>query len=212
MRAIVVGFPKSGTTTLQEALKKSGLRCAHWRHGGQPIGRLVYDGWFDLGDPFAHFPKLDVLTQMDICVPAEGLNEWPNLDIALLIAIRQLHPDCLFIMNARDPAATADSILRWGNLARRLSEGAQPGLPPGRGIRRDDLTRWIATQQAAMRHVFAADRRFLDLDITEPDAPAKLGAALGIEIAWWGRANENPPKPRAAAEPVPSLPREGSPA
>jgi hypothetical protein len=197
MRAIVVGFPKSGTSTLQQALQKSGLRCAHWRHRGQPIGRLVYDGWFDTGDPFAHLPKLDVLTQMDICIPAEGLNDWPNLDIALLLAIRQAHPTCLFILNARDPAATADSILRWGDLAQRIAAGAQPGLPQGRGTRREDLARWIAAHLAAVRKVFAGDPHFLDLDITAPDAPARLGAALGVEIAWWGKANENRPKAMA---------------
>ncbi|WP_372620785.1 hypothetical protein [Falsiroseomonas sp.] len=194
MRAIVVGFPKSGTSTLQQALQKSGLRCAHWRYRGQPIGRLVYDGWFDTGDPFAHFPTLDVLTQMDICLPAEGLNDWPNLDIPLLLAIREVHPTCLFILNARDPAQTADSILRWGDLAKRLSEGAQPGLPMGRGQKRADLVRWIATQLSALRRIFAADPHFLDLDIAAPDAPQRLGAALGLEITWWGKANENAPK------------------
>jgi hypothetical protein len=179
MRAIVVGFPKSGTTTLQEALQKSGLRCAHWRHRGQPIGRLVHDGWFDQGDPFAHFPKLDVLTQMDICLPAEGLNDWPDLDIPLLLAIRQVNPGCLFILNARDPAETADSILRWGDLAKRISEGAQPGLPSGRGAKRDELVRWIATQLAAMRRVFAGDPHFLDLDIAAGESAESLrGIAL----------------------------------
>jgi hypothetical protein len=69
MRAVVIGFPKSGTTTLQTALQRSGLRSAHWRWKGEPIGKLIYDGWFEDGDPFARLPGLDVITQMDICVP-----------------------------------------------------------------------------------------------------------------------------------------------
>ncbi|MGG5818692.1 sulfotransferase [Falsiroseomonas sp. HW251] len=197
MRAIVVGFPKAGTTTLQEALTRSGLRCAHWVHGDKPVGQLVYDGWFERDDPFAYLRDLDVLTQMDICVPAWGANYWPNLDIALLLAIRRKHPDCLFILNARPPQQIADSIMRWPGLPQRLAGVAITGLPRGRGARPRDLRRWVAAHYAAMRQVFAGDPRFLDLDIASPEAPARLGAALGIEIAWWGRANANPP-PEAA--------------
>ncbi len=193
MRAIVVGFPKAGTTTLQEALTASGLRCAHWVHDGTPVGKLVYDGWFDRDDPFAYLQDLDVLTQMDICVPAWGANYWPNLDIALLLAIRRQHPGCLFILNARPPADIAESMMRWPGLTDRLRSAAVPGLPRGRGGRRRELRKWAATHYAAMRQVFAGDPAFLDLDIAAPDAPQRLGAALGSEIRWWGRANSNPP-------------------
>lgn len=195
MRAIVVGFPKAGTTTLQDALTASGLRCAHWEHNGQLIGKLVYDGWFDRDDPFAYLKDLDALTQMDACVPASGVNHWPNLDIALLLAIRRKYPDCLFILNGRPPLQIAESILRWPDLAVRLASVAIPGLPRGRGRRRPELRRWAANHYAAIRHVFAADPAFLDLDIASPDAPGRLGAALGIEIAWWGVANANPTPP-----------------
>jgi hypothetical protein len=198
MRAVVIGFPKSGTTTLQTAIQRSGLRSVHWRRkGGEPIGKLIYDGWFEDGDPFARLPGVDVITQMDICVPKEKLNYWPNLDIALLLAIRERHPDCLMILNARDPAKIADSILRWGDLARRIARGAQPGLPEGRGAERAELERWIGAHHAAVRRIFAGDPHFLDLDIAAADAPARLGAALGVTVKWWGRANENP-RPVAA--------------
>jgi hypothetical protein len=193
VRAIVVGFPKAGTTTLQEALTASGLRCAHWVHDGQPVGKLVYDGWFEEGDPFAYLKDIDVLTQMDICVPAWDANYWPNLDIALLLAIRRKHPDCLFILNVRPPAHIAESIMRWPGLPDRLKNVAMPGLPRGRGSRKKDVRRWVAAHYAAIRQVFAQDKAFLDLDLAAGDAPERLGAALGIEIAWWGRANANPP-------------------
>jgi hypothetical protein len=197
VRAIVVGFPKAGTTTLQEALTASGLRCAHWLHDGKPVGQLVYDGWFDRGDPFALLQDLDVLTQMDICVPAWNANYWPNLDIALLLAIRRLHPDCLFILNARPPAHIAESIMRWPGMPERFNNVAMPGLPRGRGSRKKDVRKWAAAHYAAIRHVFAADPAFLDLDIAAADAPRRLGDALGVEIRWWGRANASSGPPAA---------------
>jgi hypothetical protein len=193
-----VGFPKAGTSTLQEALTASGLRCAHWMHDGNPVGKLVYDGWFEKGDPFARLKDVDVLTQMDICVPAWDANYWPNLDIALLLAIRRKHPGCVFILNTRPPAKIADSMMRWPGLAERLRDAAMPGLPAGRGAEREELRRWAAAHYAAIRHVFAADPAFLDLDIAAADAPARLGAALGVEIAWWGVSNARSKRGRAA--------------
>jgi len=198
LRAIVVGFPKAGTTTLQTALTASGLRCGHWLRGARPIGKLVYDGWFERDDPFAYLKDLDVLTQMDVCLPLLRLNHWPNLDIPLLLAIRQRYPSCVFILNARPPERIADSMGRWRSMRWRLGSASIPGLPRGRGYRAAELERWAAAHYAAIRHVFASDPAFLDLDIAHPEAPARLGAALGIDIRWWGVANANARRPAGA--------------
>ncbi|MFT3689776.1 sulfotransferase [Paenirhodobacter sp.] len=189
---IVVGFPKAGTTTLHRALSKSGLVCAHWRVDDDPFGQLIYDGWFTKGDPLALFEGVDAITQMDYCAPAEGVNLWPNLDIALLLTIRRLHPECRFILNARDPGATARSIGTWHDMAARVTTADITGLPRGRGATEAERARWIEAHHAALREIFAGDPRFLDLDIAAPDAPDRLGAFLGRKIRWWGVANATP--------------------
>jgi hypothetical protein len=192
MRAVAIGFPKSGTSTLYEALLKAGLRSVHWTHHGKPIGKLVYDGWFDEGDPFAYLKDVDAIAQMDFCQPAKQLNYWPNLDLALLVAIRQRYPDCLLILNTRPADGIASSIERWGDMQHRIASEYLPGLPAGRGKTRAELVRWIETHFAAARAVFRDDPKFLELDITQADAGERLGAALGIPLTWWGRANRNP--------------------
>ncbi|RLL72999.1 sulfotransferase [Paenirhodobacter hankyongi] len=191
-KLLVVGFPKSGTSTIQRALEESGLVSAHWMWRNRPVGRLIYDGWFSRGDPLALLEGVDAVTQMDFCMPAQGVNLWPNLDIALLLTIRRLHPDCRFILNYRPPQATESSFGRWNTLVERITESDIPGLPRGRGGRPGEVTRWIGAHLDAMRQVFAGDPNFLELDITAPDAAERLGAFLGHEIRWWGVANANP--------------------
>jgi hypothetical protein len=198
MRAVVIGFPKAGTSTVQTALARSGLRAFHQIYRKQPIGKLVYAGLLRHGDPFHSFPDVDVLTQMDICMPARHLNYWPNLDLTVLSAIRARHPDCLMILNRREPAAIARSISRWGDLQARITRSDIPGLPRGFGNTPADLEAWISRHHAAVTGMFGGQPGFLDLDITSKEAPARLGAFLGLEIAWWGQANKSPSLPARA--------------
>jgi len=107
-RILVVGFPKSGTTTLQRAFAETGLSSGHWRIGSKAIGRLIYDGFYEQGDPFHHLDGYEAITQMDYCnheTTQDGerrfLNVWPNLDIPLLLTIRRMYPNCKFILNYR---------------------------------------------------------------------------------------------------------------
>lgn len=190
---VVVGFPKSGTTTIDRALRRAGLRCAHWTKGGVPVGELVYRGWFEMDDPFALLPDCDAITQMDYCVPPA--NFWPNLDIALLLAMRRRHPGTKFVLNYRDPAGTAGSIERWSDLGQRLRRADLPGLPGGYGARTGDLVRWVDTHIRAIRDVFAGDPDFLDLDISSDTARAELAGFVGRDLPWWGVANRNTKAP-----------------
>ena len=191
---IIVGFPKSGTSTLQKAFAKSGIRSAHWKHDGKVVGKMIYDGWFDEGDPFFHFDDVDAITQMDFCNspnPGDPLQSyWPNLDISLLIAIRKMYPNCKFILNFRSPNATTNSMSRWYNLQQRIIQSDCTGLPKGRGSL-EEIERWITTHIDAIRHVFQEDENFLDLDIASSDARTTLETFLGRKLSWWGVANKN---------------------
>lgn len=190
IKAIVIGFPKSGTTTIHVASKRSGLKSAHQIVGaGVRCGQLIYRRYLNGEDPLADFGGFDILSQMDIC--RHRSNFWPNLDIPLLLTIRKYHPNCVFILNLREPSAIVSSITRWNTLRERITKAEVPGLPRGFGKEDTHLIQWIESHYAACRAVFGNDPKFLELDITDPEAPLKLGKALGVEIKWWGVANQN---------------------
>lgn len=200
LKVINLGLPKSGTTTLGEALARAGLKVADWRirKGQSPddtlarrfVGKLMYEGYFEDGDPLARMPGFDAFTEIDIV--RNGLNLWPQTDWGLLDAIRKNHPNAKFILTHRDAASLSDSMGRWSNLGSfRLPNNAIPGMPEGYGGTDEDRIRWIEGHYSFCRRVFDGDPNFLEYDIKDADAKDKIGAFLGIDLPWWGKANEN---------------------
>jgi len=209
LKVINLGLPKSGTTTLGEALARAGLKVADWRiRKGQTlddtlarrfVGKLMYEGYFEDGDPLARMPGFDAFTEIDIV--RNGLNLWPQTDWGLLDAIRKNHPNAKFILTHRDAASLSDSMGRWSNLGSfRLPNSAIPGMPEGYGGTNEDRIRWIEGHYSFCRRVFDGDANFLEYDIKDEDAKGKIGAFLGIDLPWWGKANENTRRSAQEAE------------
>ena len=191
MKALVIGFPKSGTSTIHEACTASGLTSAHWRIPAGYCGQLIYQSHMRGQDPLADFEGFDVIAQADVCDPKRGINFWPNLDISLLLNIRRHHPECAFILNVRDPRKLVASISRWRDLRKRLTQADIIGLPQGYGDEDVHLINWICSHYAACRHAFGRDSRFIEIDIEDASAQQRLSAALDTELTWWGIANQN---------------------
>jgi len=191
MRAIVIGFPKGGTSSIQEACVRSGLNAAHWKVGEAYCGKLIYERYMNGEDPLIDFSNYDVITQMDVCLPKLGINFWPNLDFAVLLEIRRHHPECAFILNVRDTNKLISSITRWGDLKLRCAVSDIIGLPVNFGEDDVHLHNWIEGHYRACRTIFSNDQLFFELDIDKPDAPAVLQKALGVELKWWGTHNKN---------------------
>jgi len=186
MKLMAIGFPKSGTTSLTRALEMSGLKAAHWQDDKfRFVGQLIYHAVVNGLDPFAHLTDYDAVTQADVCLPRKQKNYWPNLDFAILAAIRRAHPTCLFLLNYRRPEAICESLMRWRGMQQRLVGSDIPGLPVGAGGTTEQLINWIENHFQACRTYFANDPHFLEIDIESPDVPTQLGEALGVQIKGW---------------------------
>lgn len=203
LKIVNLGLPKSGTTTLGEALKRAGVRVADWKiRPGQSdkmrgfVGVLMYKGFYKSGDPLQMLQDFDAFTEIEVV--REGKNLWPQTDWALLAAIKAHHPGTKFILSWRDPVKHADSMRRWSNLGtRRLPMNAVPGLPAGFGAKPGELERWIEGHRSFCERVFAGDKDFLLYDIEDKAAKGRIEAFLGVDLPWWGKANENANHPKA---------------
>lgn len=211
VKLVNLGLPKSGTTTLAEALNKAGwcaadhkVRRLHTSEptlGGTFVARQLYNGYFNSGNPFEFLDMYDALTEISVLKVDVSL--WPQCDYAVLKAMRMVRPGLLFVATWRPAAELSDSMRRWNNLGKdRLPSGTLPGLPRGFGQSDAERIRWIEGHYDMLRDLFGDDPRYLELPVAAPDARDRLAAHIEMDIPWWGRANvntENPSDPAKGA-------------
>jgi hypothetical protein len=201
VKLVNLGLPKSGTTTLAHALDQGGwtvadhkVRRIHTREpglGGTFVGRQLYNGYFESGDPFRVLdPFYDALTEISVLNGDTCL--WPQCDYQMIKAMRLTRPDLLFVATWRPAEEVSESMRRWNNMGTdRLPNGHIPGLPHGYGETDAERIRWIEGHYDMLRDMFGDDPRYLELPMAAADARERLSAHVGIDLPWWGRLNVN---------------------
>jgi hypothetical protein len=114
---ILLGFPKSGTTSFHVLFLELGYNSYHWTKGEEYIGMMIYNNKISNKKLLNGFLKNDVITQMDVCMDKKNAY-WPQIT-----DFQQLYyenPDSIFILNKRDPTQLLHSFKRWNNLHHRL--------------------------------------------------------------------------------------------
>lgn len=186
-KALCVGLPKTGTSTLHRALLSAGIQSVHHIafKRSPPAGALMIQAMNE-GRPLdTYLPHIEAVTQLDSA--GKHVHAWPQCDKAFLRQFRKEFPEATVVLHTRHIPKTIRSIKRWGTLWDRLRASA-PGLE-------DDspehmVVRWIQAHYAHIRTEFSEDPNFVEFDIEDPDAPQKLSTALGLEVKWWGVENE----------------------
>ena len=200
LKVINLGLPKTGTTTLARALRRANLHVADHRIRPEQtdnedlqnrfVGAQMYRDYFGTGDPLHAMQAFDAFTEISTLAGRRSF--WPQTDWALIEAIRTHHPGVKFLASRREARDLSNAMLRWNDLATdRLPQGTIPGLPRGYGETTAERIRWIEGHYATLRRLFADDPDFLEYDIKDTEARAKIGAHIDVELPWWGRSNVN---------------------
>ncbi|UWQ89923.1 sulfotransferase family protein [Rhodobacteraceae bacterium M382] len=201
IQVVNLGLPKSGTTTLARALREAGYEVADHRFGRKAlphptlrmafVAERIYQGYFETGDPMARLIGVEAISEMSMLRGDSSL--WPQMDFALILAIKTHHPNVKFLASRRDAFAMSKSMLAWSNLGTtRLPMAQIPGLPAGYGQTTKERMQWIDGHYTALAAFFAGRDDFLEFEISDPDAPHRIGAFLGRDLPWWGKLNANP--------------------
>lgn len=200
LRVVNLGLPKTGTTTLARALRRAGMKTADHRirdeqtddatlHGAY-VADLLYKGYFETGDPGAYLTEFSALSEISLL--RDGQSLWPQMDLALLRAIKAHHPEVRFLASMRDAFKLSQSMLAWSDLGTaRLPQSAIPGLPQGYGDTTKERVQWIEGHYATLEAVFGDDPNFFAFSIEGDDVRERLSEFLGVKLPWWGHINRN---------------------
>lgn len=114
---ILLGLPKSGTTSFDYLFKMLGYKTYHWQKDDMYIGTIIKNNK-EQGRPLlSGFEPDCCITQMDVCMSKEECY-WPQI-----VHYRQIYeenPDAVFILNKRDPGKILRSFKRWRKYQKRL--------------------------------------------------------------------------------------------
>ncbi|CAK0888327.1 unnamed protein product [Prorocentrum cordatum] len=210
-QVFVLGMPKCGTTSFQEAFLSCGFRSVHWAlesgknpqrdtklrtqglEAEQRLVSLLLQRALDEGlPPLGHLPGVDAISQMDGLVwrGSEVVGSFPQM--TLLPALYDAYPKALFILNVRDKHKWAESVASWvdGDMNKRITLASLPQLPSGAGSTPEELVEWFDWHVGRVRAFFSKrdQGRLLEFDIEKSDAE-ELRDFLGCPNLVWGVHN-----------------------
>ena len=176
---ILIGLPKSGTTSFNELFTRLGYRTYHWKKGHEYIGTMVRQNKERNRPLLEGFGKDDCITQMDVCISKEHCY-WPQI-----VDYEQLYrenPDAIFILNKRDPDKVLSSFKKWnalgGPMDRRLFM-YNPELVESNSD--DGFVSFVHEHYSNIERFFSTcpDARFVSYDV-ERDSLEKLRQHIDI--------------------------------
>jgi hypothetical protein len=200
-KIFVIGFPKSGTTSIQESLTAAGISSVHWGVNDIFVGTSIQKAKNQNKPLLSEINVYQAFTQMETCIDKDRCY-WPQLiDIPLL---DQQYPNSKFIFNDRNIDNWVRSLREWNintgpirqkgqSLIERIIRLNIPGLPRGKGKTDEELKYWYLEHKNNMMDFFQYKSNFTIFDI-ELDSGDKLAEFLEIQNFSWCHKNKSWPK------------------
>ena len=176
----VIGFNKTGTTSLHELFQRNGFPAIHWDHGRLARrmalnclnDRRILDGYDRRYRVFS-----DMVTQTR-SLRLEA-NAWFRI-------LDRDYPGSFFLHNTRPledwiRSRSAKTFKRYGGCTNLELEMQILNTPDPQHV----IAAWTRERnahEAAVRGYFAGCEHFLDIDISDPELPTKVAEWLGMKL------------------------------
>lgn len=197
LKVYIAGPPRTGTSTLAEALRQAGLNAAHGREpvSNRPLALLIEQAFTEKRDPLYYVSRgVDAVADTHLTrSPKWGkVTAWPTFETGFWEALRKHNPACKVILPLREPGSWIDSLNRWKDLRERIVRSDLPGLPKDKGAEDKELADWLLDYQQRVILTFAGDPNFMAFELGCKDERRELEAFLGFKLPWWGVKNRGP--------------------
>ena len=190
--AIQVGIGKSGVTTIADFFTKAlgGYSLACGWNLSNVIAESLLRHEPPLNEARRRCPNFYISELLNVYTPQYTV----QLQLTDLSAIRRATTtsETLFVHAQRNTSKWVSSVLRWNNLAERLSTRDLEGLPPGRGRTAEELARWYEGVNAYLRFAFTDRPNYIRVNVDDNVSLAGLARFCGREDHLFAAANVNP--------------------
>lgn len=190
---ILLGFPKSGTSSFQELFTRLGYKSYHQLKERNFIGILIKNNKEKNLPLLSEFESNDCITQLDVCYDTKKAY-WPQ--ITDYKQIYNENSDSIFILNKRNPIKILSSFKRWpypkkNNYFDRLCNYSQDII---KGTTDEDFIKLVETHYKNIESFFSTkpEAKFITYDI-ENDTIEKLEKYIDLKgIKVFPKENVNP--------------------
>ena len=203
---LVLGMPKTGTTSLHEAFKSAGLNSVHWaldaglnlqkdlhlRLWGKDserrlVGRLIEQAVKERKEPLAYLPQVDAVAEMNGMFWEDEHQTTVQAYFPQMVhleALVEAYPHAYFILNVRDLAAWVASVNDHNDLRKRFECADLPGLPAGVGTKDEELKAWVAAHHERVLTLLSRRNvKLLHFNI-DIHGSKELSDFLGYSVKW----------------------------
>ena len=195
VKIILVGLPKSGTTSFHQFFQKIGIKSVHWRSPSlKPSGETILQAKAE-GLPLFHYLQdFEAITEYALVRYANQQKMCYFPQNSELERIYEENKDALFILNSRDIQKHARSMNAFAYYGRIL-QTACPDFLPGTAETpwHDRYVQFITEHNQRVRDFFAQhpEAKFLEFTIDKPDL-SLLQPYLDTKNQSFPHAHKNP--------------------
>jgi len=184
---LVVGMPKTGTTTIKSFFDQGGYNVSHHGCGKKGFcGFCMRQAIQDDLPPLQTCGNFQVYTQMDT-------SQFKDCHYPQIHNLQQLYdeaPQATWILNRRNATKWAESVQNWHYLAVRMSR-CQGGPVSDE---EDDLVAWLYQHHNRIRS-FVAEHpslHLIEIDIEDPATAGIMARHFHLNASYWGHQNLSP--------------------
>jgi hypothetical protein len=199
-----LGFPKSGSSSLEQFFKCGRIRTSHWICKASAKNPRGYCGTCMKNAIRQRLPPLktcgnyEAYTQLDVSI-GKAHCYLPQID-----ALEEIHdeaPNATFILNFRNVSNWVRSMKNWGQFDKRLMACNSTGSPAWPLVERSSnsndtspwLTDFFCNQVERVRDFVAKhpSHALIEVDIEDPNAGEFLSEAFDIPASCWKQMNKS---------------------
>ncbi|CAB9506641.1 expressed unknown protein [Seminavis robusta] len=208
---IVVGMPKTGTTTIKSFFQQAGYRSSHWRCQSQLTdhnetaeeefcGTCIRNAINQSLPPLQTCGGYDMWAQLDFTLPPDNCI-FPQ--VIYLEEIHQESPRATFLLNRRNMSHWFHSVDNFHHLGKRLiqcqGQGGTPMLVPAfegpedKDAYQDAIVAWNQHHVQAVREFVHRhpSHALIEIDIEDPGTAEYMASLFQTTAEFWGHKNQH---------------------